>query len=206
MARTTFNGPIAARVTETDGSVFIPATLEYSYGGTWTKTRTAAGDYNLLKTAAADTTQSAFNLSSALFKKVGTDPLRIVGLDSDEATPGITASRIRGVRIKSVDVYWKNTTSNLTSGTFDLLQTTHANQSAANPVVSATVGGTLTGASLTITASANTRVERVTLSSPYVLGANLTNVTDWAEITWIAAAGSVITVYGIQVNFDYNLL
>jgi len=205
MARTTFGGPVSSRMTETDGSLFIPATLEYSYGGTWTKTRTAAGDYNLLKTAAADTTQSAFNLSAALFKKIGTDPLATVGLDSDETTR-IAGSRIRGVRLKSINVYWKNTTSNLTSGTLDLHQTTHANQAAANPVVSSTVGGTLTGASLTVTASANMRVETVTLGTPYIIGNNLTNVADWCEITWVAAAGSVLTVYGIQINFDYNLL
>lgn len=205
MARTTFSGPLTCRVTETDGSIFIPATAEYSYGGTWTRTRTAAGDYNMLKTAAADTTQSVFNLSDALFKKVGTDPLAAVGLNSDEATR-VAGSRIRGARLTSIDVYWKNTTSNLTSGTVDLHQTTFANQAAAGPTIVSTVGGTLTGASLTVTASANMRVERVTLGTPYVLGANTSHVTDWCEIAWVAAAGSALTVYGIQINFDYNLL
>lgn len=204
MARTTFNGPISARVTETDGALFIPATADLTFGGTWTATRTAAGDYNMLKTAGANTTQTAFNLSEALFKKIGTDPLTAVGLNSDESR--VSGSRIRGVRLTSVDVYWKNTTSALTSGTVDLLQTTFANQAAANPTVSSSVGGTLTGASLTVTASANTRIERVTLGTPYVIGANTSHVTDWCEIAWVAAAGSVLTVYGIQINFDYNLL
>lgn len=204
MARTTFNGPISARVTETDGAIFIPATADLTFGGTWTATRTAAGDYNMLKTAGANTTQTAFNLSEALFKKIGTDPLASVGLNSDETR--VAGSRIRGVRLTSVDVYWKNTTSDLTSGTVDLHQTTFANQTAANPTVVSTVGGTLTGASLTVTASANLRVERVTLGTPYVIGANTSHVTDWCEIAWVAAAGSILTVYGIQINFDYNLL
>lgn len=205
MARTTFGGPITSRMTETDGSLFIPATAELTFGGTWTRTRTAAGDYNLLKTAAADTTQSVFNLSQALFKKVGTDPLAAVGLDSDEVLR-TASSRIRGVRLTSLNVYYKNTTSDLTSATVDLHRTTHTNQSAASPTVLSTVGGTLTGASLTVTASANTRIATVTLGTPYVLGNNLTHVTDWCEIAWVAAAGSVLTVYGIQLNFDYNLL
>lgn len=205
MARTTFNGPLSSRVTETDGQIFIPATLEYSYGGTWTKTRTAAGDYNMLKTAAADTTQSVFNLSQALFKKIGADPLVGVGLDTDESK--VAASRIRGVRITSVTPVWKNTTADLTSGTVDLHRTTHVGGATqANPTVLSTVGGTLTGAALTVTASANVRAEAVTLGTPYVLGNNLTLVTDWCEVAWVAAATSVLTAYGLFVSFDYNLL
>jgi hypothetical protein len=200
--RTTFNGPLSSRVTETNGALFIPATLELSYGGTWTKTRTAAGDYNLLKTAGADTSQSVFNLSAALFKKVGTDPLASVALNTDESA----AVRIQGVRLTAIRAYYKNTTADLTSATLDLHRVTHTNQTGANPTVLSTVGGTLTGASLTVTASANTRIATVTLGTPYVLGNNLASVTDFAEIVWVAAAGSVLTVYGVELVFDYNLL
>ena len=204
MARTSFSGPVRSAQEETDGEIFIPATLEYSYGGTWTKTRTAAGDYNLLKTAAADTTQSVFNLSAALFKKIGADP-NLGGTSPGLTTRSDGAARYRGARLTSVWVAWKNTTSDLTSGTVDLHRSTMVNGGAAGPTILSTVGGTLTGAALTVTASANMRLEQVTLGTPYILGNNLTAVTDWCEIAWIAAAGSVVTVYGIFAAFDYNI-
>lgn len=200
---------------ETDGELFIPATLEYSFGGTWTKTRTAAGDFNLLKTAAADTTQSVFNLSQAFFKKIGADPNLSTGASGTSSTGPTRAGsedpseggRLRGIRIKAVIPVWKNTTSDLTSGTVDLHRTTHVGGATqATPTVLSTVGGTLTGAALTVTASANVRAETVTLGTPYVLGNNLTLVTDWCEIAWVAAAGSVVTVYGLAVQFDYVVL
>jgi hypothetical protein len=192
-------------MTETDGMIFLPAVEANTFGGTWTKTRTAAGDYNMLKTAGADTSQTVFCLNK-IFSKIGTDPLAAIGLDSQEggSASNPAASRIRGVRITAIDVVWKNTTADITSGTVDLHQTTYASLVA--PAVVSTVGGTLTGASLTITANAAPRLETVSLGTPYVLSNNLVDVSDWCEIAWVAAATSVLTVYGIFVKFDYNFL
>ena len=206
MSTSYVTGPWRVGASETDGQIFIPATLEYSYAGTWTKTRSAAGDYNLLKTAAGDTTQSVFPLSR-LFKKIGSDPLLTAALGGGSARNTIDdgTTRIRGFRITSIRPVWKNTTLDLTSATVDLHRATHTSQTGAGPTILSTVGGTLTGAALTVTASANTRVASVTLGTPYILGDNLTEVTDYAEIIWVAGATSVLTVYGIFVNFDYVL-
>ena len=192
MAESVVSGPLRVQTKETDGGLFVPAKLGSFYTGTWTDTRIAAGDYVMRKTALAQAGQAVFHVGSYLLHKVGADPM----------SGGLTHD-IRGIELSSIDLIYGIGTAALVTHTYDILQTTYANN-VANAVV-ATVGGTLSGALATAT-QANPYVTRITLGTLYVLGANtaLRNVT--LEISWDAAATSVLDYYGCYLNFNYNLL
>lgn len=193
MARTTTSGPLAVLTQETDGQIWLPATQADFFVGTWVKTRTAAGDVNMLHTDADDTSIVHFDLSAGILAKVGTDPTTSIGRSHD----------IRGIELNSIDVVWKCTTEALDAFTYDLQTATYADATA--PSVVTTPGGTLSG-TLTLTAAATPRLETITLGTPYVLGANTTRLKTTLELTINAAATSVVTLYGVFLNVHYNLM
>lgn len=191
MAVTAMQGPIRSLTKESDGAIFIEAR---SFGfdvGTWTFTRGAAGNYFMRKTAAANTPKAVAFLSDLLLKKIGSDP---------QTGPNPTHD-IRGVQITAIDLIYAIATTALNSHAFDLHQTTYANNAA--PVVSSTVGGTLSGTLATAT-QAQPYVSTITVGTPFVV--NTTLVELWLEIAIDAAAGTVYDLYGAQVRFNYNLL
>lgn len=192
MGRSITSGPLAVQTQETDGSIWMPAHEAKFFVGTWTATRTAAGDINMLHTDADDTSIVSFDLTSKLLGKVGTDPTASIGKSHD----------IRGIELNSIDVVWKATTTALDAFTYDLTACTYVDGVA--PAVVTTPGGTLTG-TLTLTAAATPRRERITLGTPYVIGANTALVNTTLELSINAAATSVVTLYGVFLNVHYNL-
>lgn len=187
------DGNVRAGTKEADGQIFISAPiLGMFFTGTWTKTRVAAGDYVMRKTATDQAGQAVFDLSSLLLMKVGTDP-----------KPSNMARDIRGFMLKSIDVVYGIGTTALDAHTYDIHQVVHANN-VANAVTS-TFGGTLSGTLATATQS-NPYVTRITLGTPAVIGGNTAARGVLLEISWDAAAGSVLDYYGIYCNVDYNLL
>lgn len=193
MARSHVSGPLSVLTQETDGGIWIPATIGWDYyTGTWTKTRIAAGDYVMRKTAAADTTTPVCHIAASLLQRVGADP----------ALGGQTHD-IRGYEVTSIDLVYAIATAALTTFTYDLQQRTFANNVAV--AVSATVGGTLSGALATAT-QANPYVTRITLGTPYVLGSNVALRDLTLELSVVAALTSAFDLYGCYVNCDYNLL
>ena len=190
MSRSTFSGPVSALSAETDGGIWIPAKAGQPYTGTWTDTRVAAGDYCMRKTATAQSGQFVFHVGQALLQKIGADPNTEVAHD------------IRGIRIDSIDVVYQIGTSDLTSHSIALNGVTYANNTA-NAVAAA--GGTLTG-TMAVTAQTNPYVTNITLATPYVIAGNAADKTVTVEISWNAAAGTVLSYYGIYVKCSYNLL
>lgn len=192
MSRSHFNGPVASLTQETDGGIFIPASAASFYTGTWTDTRVAAGHYVQRKTAAANSINAVWRLSDAILQKVGADP-------NNADSP----HDIRGFEINSIDVIYKIATDVLTAHTYDVHQTTFANNVA--PAIVSTVGGTLTG-TLATAVQANPYVTRITFGTPYVVGDNTALRDVVLELSATASATTVLDYYGIYVNCDYNLL
>lgn len=196
MGRTTVD-QLSRTTKETDGQIWIPARLASLYTGTWTDTRVAAGDYCLRKTAADQAGQAVFYIGSHVLGKIGSDPNRGASVPG-----GGVASDIRGIQIASIDVVYQITTAALDAHSYDIHEATHANN-VANAIVS-TAGGTLSG-TLAVAAQANPYVTRITLGTPYVINANTAARSAVFEISWDAAATSVLSYYGIYLNCNYNL-
>jgi len=189
---TTYTDQVRSLTQETDGQIFIPGSAFQFNVGTWTLTRGAAGNYFMRKTAADETANPSINLTDILLKKFGTDP------NSPDNTHDI-----RGVELKKIQVLYAIGAAALDAHTYDLHQTTYANEIA--PSVLSTIGGTLTGTLLTTT-NVQPRVTAITVGTPYVLGNNTDLVADWFELTVDTALTSVYDLYGVFLDFDYNLL
>jgi len=189
---------------ETDGQIFIPGSDFQFDVGTWTLTRGAAGNYFMRKTAAANTSNPSINITRSLLKKIGADPqLSVSGSFPHRTTDSAGATRIRGAEIKKIQFIYAIATDVLTTHTYDLHQTTYANNVA--PSVVSTIGGTLTGTLATAT-QAQPYVTSITIGTPYIVGANTDLVADWFEVSAVATATCVYDVYGVFVDFNYVLL
>lgn len=197
MADSSFSGPVISVQKQTDGGIFMPAKLASLYTGTWTDTRVAAGDYCMRKTAADNAGQAVFYLGAYLLQKIGSDPH--VG---PTLPGGGLAQDIRGYQISAIDVIYQNITAALDAHTYDLHTVTYANNTAA--AVVSTPGGTLTGTLATATQT-EPYVTQITLGTPYVIGANTALRDTVLEISWDAAATSVLSYYGLFLRLNYNL-
>src|SRR5271166_4369249 len=147
--------------------------------GTWTLTRGAAGEYYQLKTAGAATTNPAINLSRAIRRVKNSSVNAPLGAEVQE-----------GGILTEFDLYYSIATAGLTSLTPSLYETQYLNNTAPNTV---SPGGTLTaaylvGSSLTKNAASpalpvatqtQPYVVRVVLTTPYLIGVNFTNVSDY---------------------------
>ena len=197
MGESGVSGPFRVEIKETDGGIFIPASLADLIGGTWTTTRVAAGNIVMRKTAADNAGQASFPLGAMLLQKFGTDPIN--------SAKGLSPARIRGFEIVSIDVIYGIGTADMDSHSFDIHEITYANNVA--NAVNSTLGGTLLG-TLVVATQANPYVTSIgpATVSPIIVGRNtaLRNLT--LEIAWDAAATTVLDYYGIFVRYNYNLL
>lgn len=145
--------------------------LNYS-AGVWTLTRIAQGDYAQRKTAAAETT--------------------IIGID---ITKEFRATSLRGFKLNSFDVIYRNTTAALVAHTITLDRISYTDSG----VVTVTTVP-LTG-SLLLTTNANPRVTSIEVTTPiYAAGDKYI-----MELTVNAAATSVYDFIGIVLRFSQTL-
>ena len=154
-------------------------------------------------TAAADSSFADVNLSSYFEKKIGTDPILTDSPPGKREDVATGVNRIRGLEIKKLQYVYSIGTAALTTHTYDLHQTTYANNVAVS--VSSTIGGTLTGTLATAT-QANPYVTAITIGTPYVIGANTDLIGDYFEVTLVFAATSAYDIYGLFVDYNYVLL
>lgn len=196
MSRSIFSGPLGVLTKETDGALFIPADqIRYSVG-TWTWTRIAAGDYVQRKTAGDNTSVLYVDLTTAVMRKYGTDPITSEGLK-----PG-QSHDIRGFQLTAIDFIYRVETAALDAHTAALTRNTLAN----NVAPAVTTPSTLTGSLATATQATHPYITTLTCATPYVLGNNSAYVQDFLEWTINAAATSAVDVYGVVLKFNYNLL
>lgn len=200
MSRSVLSGPLAVLTKETDGGLWVPG-QDFNFStGTWTFTRIAIGDYALRKTAAANAPFAVVNLTK-LLQKYGSDPLAATGAVPADKPGQSTQRDIRGVQLASFDVVYGIATANLNSHAAVLRRTTYANNVANAVTTPSAVTGTLATAT-----QANPYVSTITVSSPFVIGGNAADVSDWLELQIDAAAGTVYDLYGVYLKFNYNFL
>jgi hypothetical protein len=166
-------------INDTGFSQFVPPQCIAKSAGTWTPTVTS------------DVPSDVRTAAGASFTLIV--PVQI---------PSNSAYR-KGCRVKSVDIYWKNATANLTGFTVVPEKITLSASA-----ITAPTGAALAAADFTINAEADTPAERYTQAS-------FKMTITFTEPMWIdddvfysivmvitAAAGSVFTLYGARINYD----
>ena len=202
------NGRLYQMGAEVDGLLWVPATEFFFPDGTWTLTRDGTGLYRMLKTAGAATTHVIVNLSDALgLQKYGADPsITDDSVGSPNQLPGGgQPHQIRGAQLQAVALYYKLLTANLTSMTPAFWRNVFVDQ-AAQPTP-ASIGGTLAPTVFPVVANAvNVNVKVITLGTPFIVGNNDLLTKDTLEITIVDPGTAVLSLYGIDLRFNYDLL
>ena len=227
---TIYHGSVYSKDYETDGSMFIPAGASgafTAYTGTWTPTRNAAGDYSLNLTAASNSPIIACDLAW-IFNKIGNDPIWTVSLPNGATNaPSATVTQangggggtaaasgvgvinvsdsfsghiLRGFMLLSYDLVYSIGTADLTTLTGALYQTTYT--SGAVTSVATKMGAT----NIAKAQTTNVSVVNTVVTTPYVIGANAADVSDFLEINITNPGTSVFKLYGVNLYFDYCIL
>jgi hypothetical protein len=180
--------------------IFVPA-LEWTFpNGTWTATRGAGGNYFMRKTAGAATTNPAVNLNKAIARTLQASP----SVQSVNAPQG---SEIQGGGLfTGFDLIYAIGTAGLTSLTPALYETLYQNNTA--PAITSP-GGVInssptSGVAVPITTQAQPYDFKFALTTPYLIGQNFTDVSDWLELVVVDPGTSVFDLYGVMLKFDAN--
>lgn len=181
--------------------IFISADEWASTVGTWTETRAAGGNYYKRKTAAAETALIFCNISRAIQRLAGSSVNVPLGTELQS-----------GGLITGFDLIYTIATADLTSLTPALYQTTYVNNTA--PSV-ASPGGTISAQKLlgtTVTAQTTTPIAaqalpyavRFGLQTPYIIGKNQPEVSDWLELAVVDGGSTVFDLYGVVLQLADN--
>jgi len=179
--------------------IWVPGTdgaWEY-YGATWTPTRTAAGNYNNLKTAAAATSYAVVNLAKAIQRALSALAVSV--------NAPLGAELQAGGLFTGFDLVYSIATAGLTSLTPLAYQTSYANNVA--PSINASPGGIISLATLSavpVATQANPYDVSWQFASPYLIGANAVGVADFLEFAIVDPGTAVLTIYGILLKFNAN--
>lgn len=210
---------------ETDGAIWLPAgsgSLFTPYVGAWTATRNALGDYSLNLTAAANSPIIAVNINE-VFEKIGADPITAaivtnfpsgtsnfpapITLGSETLATDSDVHLIRGFKLVSYDVVYTLGTASLTTHTGTIVTSKWATGAAAGAATTTKDGP----AALGTTTSANNIITNRPLTTPYVLGLNVSvaggpDQADWLEINITNPGTSVYKLYGVRLYVNYCIL
>lgn len=158
----------------TDYRKFVGLSNVINYSaGTWTTTRIAAGDYVERKTAAVNTT--------------------IIGID---ITDEFRTAALRGMKLNSFDIIYRNTTADLTGHSITLSRIAYTDSA----IVSIT-GIPLSLSTLLFTQNANPRVQSTEVSAPaYMVGDKYV-----IELTVTSALTSVYDFIGFVLRFSRTI-
>jgi hypothetical protein len=181
--------------------IFLPATEWIFPDGTWTLTRTAAGNYYQLKTAGAATTHPAVNISKAIRR------ILAAGGTIPSINSPLGAELQEGGLFTGFDLIYSIGTAALTSLTPSLYETAYVNDVA--PAVTSP-GGTLlsyptSGVAVPVATQAQPYNFGFALTTPYDIGQNEGAVSDWLELAVVDAGSSVFGLYGVLLKFQANM-
>lgn len=172
------NAGFVSTLEKTDGGLWISGVDFTSYGtGVWTNQRNAANDTSLQKDPGDETDQ----------------------LISPNLRPLIRTTTDKGFKITSIDVVYSIGTAALDAHTAVLSDVTYANNVA---VAVTSHGGTLAGTLATAT-DADPYVTTLTPGTPAYDNVALTALR--LELVVDAAATSVYDLYGVFVNYSFNM-
>jgi hypothetical protein len=180
--------------------IFIPAWEWQFPDGTWTLTRTAAGNYNMVKTAGAATTHPSVNIQKAIRRAVAAT----VALASVNGPLGTEVQE--GGLFTGFDLIYSVGTLALTSLAVATYETTYVNNTA--PVVTSPGGAVISypasGVAIPIATQAQPYLVNLANTTPYVIGLNLGAESSWIELTIVDPGTSVFTLFGVLVKMDAN--
>ena len=182
--------------------IFLSADEWASTVGTWTETRAAGGNYFKRKTANAETANIFVNISRAIQRIAAASVNLPLGTEVQS-----------GGLFTGFDLIYTVGTADLTSLTPTLYQTTYVNDVA--PSVAASPGGTISPKTLLgvtptaitvtpITAQALPYAVNFQLATPYIIGNNAPDVSDWLELAVVDAGSTVFDLYGVTLKFNAN--
>lgn len=224
-----FHGPVYARDYDSDGSLWLPAAGGaggvFTFVGTFTAVRAAAGDYYMGLTAAANSPFVVVDLSQ-IFDKIGSDPLAIMGRQGYPTgqsfnIPSFTTSRANGGAgataaatgvgpIKGNDDYEFHVIRGVMLTGYDVVYslatanlTTHTGTIYETTYNTSGAAGTVAtkdaAQSLGVTTNANIIVSSINLATPFVLGSNASvkGTTVIADYLEIAIVNPGTSVYHI---------
>lgn len=215
-----------------DGSLFLPAVCGdiAVISGTWTKTRTAVGNYNLVRTAGSSSSTLAVNLAQ-VFGRLN-DPespsnpgnpgnqypmppglggstdngqtsaavLAITNTPSVVSATGGSRNNLRGFRLNSVDVIYSIATADLAAAHSLAVETVTLATGSAPTVVENTAA-----AAIGLAQTTNVTVKNMVLTTPLLLGNNRPDVLDTMELVVNDTGGgtSAYVLYGFNLYFRY---
>jgi hypothetical protein len=189
------NLPLGAR------GIFISADQFATTVGTFTETRDAGGNYYKRKTGAEETAYAFCNISRAIQR-----------LASASVNTPLGTEVQGGGLITGFDLIYAIGTADLTSLTPALYQTTYSNDVAPSVM---SPGGTISpqlllGVTKTaiiatpIAAQALPYAVRFVLTTPYTIGANQPEISDWLELAIDDGGSSVFDLYGAVLQLANN--
>ena len=189
------NQPLGVR------GIFIPA-YEWDFipGPTWTETRGAAGNYFHRKTGAAETARVALNLQKAIRRTLS----GVAGAPLVNAPLG--GELQEGGLFTGFNLVYAIGTAGLTSLAVATYETAYANNTA--PAVTSPGGAVITfptsGATIPIATQAQPYVAQFANTTPYLIGQNFANVSDWLELVIVDPGTAVFDLYGVLLKMNAN--
>lgn len=179
--------------------IFLPAWEWLFPNGTWTLTRAAAGDYYMLKTAAAATTNPAVNISKAIKRILAASP------NAPSVNSPFGGELQEGGIFTGFDLIYNIGTADLTSLTPTLYETLYQNNTAdAVATPSTLVSYPTSGVATLVKVQTLNYVTKFALASPYIIGKNYDDVSDWLELAVVDAGTTVFALYGVMLKFNAN--
>lgn len=207
----------------TDGRVMCtPGDLVWDVAAQASIARTVAGQWSLLHTTGANTTNFAVNVTQQIIRRTGfgedlqeqfggtgipgsaqVQPYRpdvIAGMSTGQQLQPRTALKLKGFKLLSFDVIYSIATLALTGQTCRVDQTQYVNNvAAATTVVLASAANGLQTAT-----QANPYVTNVVLPANQQIYRTLTDMALWIEVGVVAAATSIYNLIGIDCYCEYN--
>lgn len=207
----------------TDGEIFLgPGEIVWDTASQATIARAAAGQWSVAHTAAANTTNFAVNVTSAILRRLGFGedlqeqfggsgipasaqpqfyrPDQSPGMSTGQQIKPRTALKIKGFKLLGFDVIYSIGTAALTAHTCRADQTQYVNN-----VAPATTVVLANGANGLATATqAQPYVTSVVLTAAQQIYRTLLDTALWIEVQAIAAATTVYNLIGIECDIEFN--
>jgi|ERR1700730_2477145 len=207
----------------TDGEIFCgPGDIVWDVAAQGVIARTAAGQWTVNHPAAANTTNYAVNLTTAILRRLGFfedlqeqfggtgisgsaqqqfyRPDQSAGMSTGQQITPRTTFKIKGFKLTEYDIIYSIGTANLTGHTTRVDQTQYLNGLA--PVTTSVLASGANGLATAFTAQPY--VTTVTLPAAQQIYRTLSDLALWIEVQVVAAATSVYNLIGIDCDIEFN--
>jgi hypothetical protein len=207
----------------TDGRIFCgPGDIVWDVAAQAAIARTAAGQWSIAHTVAANTTNFAVNVTQAILRRLGFfedlqeqfggtgipasaqpqfyRPDQIGSMNTGQQLQPRTALKVKGFKLLSFDVMYSITTLALTAHTARVDQTVYVNNVA--PATTVVLASGANG--LQTAVQANPYVTNIPLAANQQIYRTLTDTALWIEVAANAQATTVYNLIGIECLLEFN--